>query len=127
MYICTLNKNNYARFFIVDGYTVKHDKTYPWLDLFNEGKYKGWSCTTDMSGTLYWTCPGAPGFTIHATPNWEDCDHTPVDYSTAEGVYESLGKIDKIDFKDFEEYTAAMEPFLNQILTEDETTGCIFE
>lgn len=79
-----------------------------WMDTFVKQNFDEWTCykDTDM-GVLIWYKPKTD-LEVRATPNWEDCKCTPIEYGDGSMVDE----FDKYDFVDINEYYEAMKPYL---------------
>lgn len=113
---------------MTDAYKVKHDKTYPWYELFTGGEAHGWICEVDdHMGIISWRSdkPEHAGIEILATPNWEDSGNTGVAYTNFDGEYHTLDTIPL--FNSFEEYAEAMKPYLEHYKVMIESCQVLYE
>jgi hypothetical protein len=75
-----------------------------------------WKCYYDYPGVLVWSYKDMPfdKIAIYATPNYDGDDTTPIQIDV-NGENEDMMALNQGIFADFNEYAAAMKPYLNRI------------
>jgi hypothetical protein len=75
-----------------------------------------WKCYYDYPGVLVWSYKDMPfdKIAIYATPNYDGDDMTPIQIDV-NGENEDMMALNQGIFADFNEYAAAMKPYLNRI------------
>lgn len=74
----------------------------------------GWSASWENPGVISWSHPEVPSAVVVATPGW-DGPGTPVEFQSDAGSMQMLKILDQDTFDSFEDYVAAIKPYLDMV------------
>jgi hypothetical protein len=74
----------------------------------------GWKATLEYPGVISWTHPDVPTAQVMATPGF-DGPGTPVEFQSEAGSTQMFTVLDQDDFETFEDYAAAVKPYLDKV------------
>lgn len=73
----------------------------------------GWKASWDYPGVISWTHSGIDNVQVVATPEW-DGPGTPIELVSGDGSTKVLKVLDQDEFETFEDYAAAIKPYLDK-------------